>query len=39
MDMRLANRTANAFVAWQVDAAANARAAEIEKSKKNKPVF
>ena len=39
MDMRLANRTANAFVAWQADAAAKARAAEIEKSKKNKPVF
>ena len=39
MDLRLANRTANAFVAWQRDAAAKARAAELEKSKKNKPVF
>jgi len=39
MDMRLANRTANAFVAWQRDAADKARAAEIAKSKKNKPVF
>lgn len=39
MDMRLANRTANAYVAWKRDADAKARAAEIEKSKKNKPVF
>jgi hypothetical protein len=35
----LANRTANAFVAWQRDAAEKARSAELEKSKKNKPVF
>src|SRR6266446_9600220 len=39
MDLRLANRTANAYVAWQRDVAAKARAAEIAKSKKNKPVF
>jgi hypothetical protein len=39
MDMRLANRTANAYVAWKRDADAKARTAEIEKSKKNKPVF
>lgn len=39
VDMKLAARTANAFVAWQRDAAARARAAELEKSKKNKPVF
>jgi hypothetical protein len=39
MDMRLANRTANAYVAWKRDADAKARAAEIEKSKKTKPVF
>jgi hypothetical protein len=39
IDMRLANRTANAFVAWKRDADAKARAAEIAKSKKNKPVF
>jgi hypothetical protein len=39
MDLRLANRTANAYVAWKRDADAKARAAEIEKSKKNKPVF
>jgi len=39
MDMRLANRTANAFVAWKRDADDKARAAEIAKSKKNKPVF
>jgi hypothetical protein len=39
MDMRLANRTANAYVAWKHDADAKARAAELEKSKKNKPVF
>jgi hypothetical protein len=39
MDMRLANRTANAYVAWKRDADAKARAAEIAKSKKNKPVF
>jgi hypothetical protein len=39
MDMRLAHRTANAYVAWKRDADAKARAAEIEKSKKNKPVF
>ena len=39
MDMRLANRTANAFVAWKRDADAKARAAEIANSKKNKPVF
>ncbi len=39
VDMKLAARTANAFVAWQRDAAAKARAAELEKSKKNKPVF
>jgi hypothetical protein len=39
MDLRLANRTANAFVAWQRDAAEKARSAELEKSKKNKPVF
>src|SRR6266481_3961439 len=29
MDIRLANRTANAYVAWQRDVAAKARAAEI----------
>ena len=39
MDMPLANRTANAYVAWKRDADAKARAAEIAKSKKNKPVF
>ncbi len=39
MDLRLANRTANAYVAWKRDADAKARAAEIAKSKKNKPVF
>ncbi len=39
MDMRLANRTANAYLAWKRDADAKARTAEIEKSKKNKPVF
>jgi hypothetical protein len=39
MDMRLANRTANAYLAWKHDADAKARAAELEKSKKNKPVF
>jgi hypothetical protein len=39
IDMRLANRTANAYVAWRRDADAKARAAEIAKSKKNKPVF
>lgn len=39
MDMRLANRTANAYVAWRRDVDAKARAAEIAKSKKNKPVF
>ena len=39
MDMRLANRTANAYVAWKRDTDAKARAAEIEKSKKSKPVF
>jgi hypothetical protein len=39
MDMRLANRTANAYVAWRRDADAKVRAAEIAKSKKNKPVF
>jgi hypothetical protein len=39
MDMRLANRTANGYVAWKRDADAKARAAEIAKSKKNKPVF
>ena len=39
IDMRLANRTANAFVAWKRDADGKARAAEIAKSKKNKPVF
>jgi hypothetical protein len=39
IDMRLANRTANAYVAWKRDADGKARAAEIAKSKKNKPVF
>lgn len=39
MDMRLANRTANAYVAWKRDADAKARAADIAKSKQNKPVF
>jgi len=39
MDMRMANRTANAYVAWKRDADAKARAAEIAKSKKNQPVF
>ena len=39
MDLRLANRTANAYVAWKRNADAKARAAEIEKSKKTKPVF
>jgi hypothetical protein len=39
MDMRLANRTANAYAAWRRDVDAKARAAEIAKSKKNKPVF
>ena len=39
MDMRLANRTANAYLAWKHDADAKARAAKLEKSKKNKPVF
>jgi hypothetical protein len=39
MDLRLANRTANAFAAWQRDAAEKAHAADLEKSKKNKPVF
>jgi hypothetical protein len=39
VDMRLAARTANAYLAWKHDADAKARAAELEKSKKNKPVF
>jgi hypothetical protein len=39
MDLRLANRTANAYVAWQRDAATRAHAAELEKAKKNKPSF
>jgi hypothetical protein len=39
MDMRLANRTANAYLAWKRDADAKARAAAVEQSKKNKPVF
>jgi hypothetical protein len=39
VDMKLAARTANAYVAWKRDADAKARAAEIEKSKKNKPAF
>jgi hypothetical protein len=39
VDMKLAARTANAYVAWKHDADAKARATELEKSKKNKPVF
>src|SRR5262249_26510477 len=39
VDMRLAGRTASAYVAWKRDADARARAADLEKSKKNKPVF
>jgi hypothetical protein len=39
VDMKLAARTANAYLAWKRDADARARAAELEKSKKNKPVF
>jgi hypothetical protein len=39
VDMRLAARTASAYLAWKRDADAKARAAEIEKSKKNKPAF
>jgi hypothetical protein len=39
VDMKLATRTANAYLAWKRDADARARAAEIAKSKQNKPVF
>jgi hypothetical protein len=39
VDMKLATRTANAYLAWKRDADAKARAAEIAKSKQNKPVF
>jgi len=39
VDMKLAARTANAYVAWKRDYDARARAADLEKSKKNKPVF
>ncbi|MGB2901066.1 MAG: hypothetical protein WBB89_17545 [Candidatus Acidiferrum sp.] len=39
VDMRLATRTANAYLAWKRDADAKARAAAVEQSKKNKPVF
>jgi hypothetical protein len=39
VDMKLATRTANAYLAWKHDADARARAAEIAKSKQNKPVF
>lgn len=39
VDMKLAARTANAYLAWKRDADARARAADLEKSKKNKPVF
>jgi hypothetical protein len=39
VDMKLAARTANAYLAWKRDADAKARAAEIAKSKQNKPVF
>jgi hypothetical protein len=39
VDMKLATRTANAYLAWKRDADARARAAEITKSKQNKPVF
>jgi len=39
VDMKLATRTANAYLAWKHDADAKARAAEIAKSKQNKPVF
>src|SRR5262249_30080182 len=39
MDLRLANRTANAYVAWQRNAAAREHAADLEKAKKAKPTF
>lgn len=39
VDMRLATRTANAYLAWKRDTDAKARAAAVEQSKKNKPVF
>ena len=39
VDMKLAARTANAYMAWKHDYDARLRAADLEKSKKNKPVF
>jgi hypothetical protein len=39
MDLPLANRATAAYLAWQNDADAKARAAELEKSKKTKPVL